>query len=155
METLKEDGHILDYILVDLSEANKCKEVVERAVQILGGSLSTLVNCAGVLRGGAMGDPKTDLSNYTFNMTINAQVPFELMTHSIPFLKEANSSNIVNVSSVNGKQSFPGCATYCMSKAAMDQLTRCASIDLAKFGIRVNAVNPGVIETNLQKVSHG
>lgn len=41
--------------------------------------------------------------------------------------------------------------SYCMSKAALDQLTRCASVDLAQFGIRVNSVNPGVIETNLQK----
>lgn len=98
-----------------------------------------------------MGD--VDLSNYTFNMSINCQAPFEIMVHAIPHLKREKNlfPSIVNVSSVNGKQSFAGCATYCMSKAAIDQLTRCASVDLANYGIRVNAVNPGVIETNLQK----
>lgn len=40
-----------------------------------------------------------------------------------------------------------------MSKAAVDMMTRCASVDLAKYGIRVNSVNPGMVVTNLQKVS--
>jgi NAD(P)-dependent dehydrogenase (short-subunit alcohol dehydrogenase family) len=76
------------------------------------------------------------------------------MVHAIPHLKKQKelSPSIVNVSSVNGKQAFASCVAYCMSKAAVDQLTRCASVDLAKDGIRVNAVNPGVIETNIHKV---
>lgn len=147
---LKEEGHIIEYIVADLTEENKCEQVVKEAVHLFGGKLTSLVNCAGVLKGGAMGD--VDLSNYQINMAINTQVPFEMMTHSIPFLKEFSpSSNIVNISSVNGKQAFMGCTTYCMSKAALDQLTRCASVDLAKYGIRVNSINPGVIESNLQK----
>ena len=95
-----------------------------------------------------------DLENYQYNMMTNTQAPFEIMVHAIPHLKQQShdaSPSIVNVSSVNGKQAFAGCVAYCMSKAAVDQLTRCASVDLAKDGIRVNAVNPGVIETNLQK----
>lgn len=44
------------------------------------------------------------------------------------------------MSSVNGLQSFGGTASYCASKAAVDMLTRCASVDLAPFGIRVNSV---------------
>jgi NAD(P)-dependent dehydrogenase (short-subunit alcohol dehydrogenase family) len=117
-----------------------------------------VVNAAGVLKGGSMGDDSTNLENYNFNMQVNAQVPFEIMSHAIPYLRQSPSDSskaapsIVNVSSVNGKQSFAACAAYCMSKAALDQLTRCSSIDLAGDGIRVNAVNPGVIETNLQKV---
>ena len=58
---------------------------------------------------------------------------------------------IVNVSSVNGIQSFGGTAAYCASKAALDMLMRCASVDLAEHGIRVNNVNPGVVITELQK----
>lgn len=147
----KKEGHIFDYVVADLSEMNQCEHVIKKAVHLLGGHLTSLINCAGVLKGGGMGDPKVDLSNYEANMAINTQAPFELMVHSIPYLKKETSSSIVNVSSVNGKQSFPGCVTYCMSKAALDQLTRCASVDLAKDGVRVNSVNPGVIATNLQK----
>ena len=147
---LKESAGIIDFVVADVTKEGECERVVERAVSILKG-LTTVVNAAGVLQGGAMGD--VDMANYHFNMMANTQAPFEIMVHAIPHLKQEKelSPSIVNVSSVNGKQAFAACVTYCMSKAAVDQLTRCASVDLAKYGIRVNAVNPGVIETNLQK----
>lgn len=166
LESLQRQGHIHDYLQVDLvAQVGACQRVVQEAVEKLGGTLTTVVNAAGGLRGGAVGDLGTDLSNYEFNMTLNAQVPFEIITAAVPYLKQApkeeegmttttvTSPSIVNVSSVNGLQSFPGCATYCMSKAAVDQLTRCASVDLAPFGIRVNSVNPGVIKTNLHRTA--
>ncbi len=148
---LKEQGGIVHYIVADLTKVGECKRCVDEAATVLGG-LTTVVNAAGVLKAGAMGD--VDLENYHFNMICNTQAPFEVMVHAVPYLKlqKGLSPSIINVSSVNGKQAFAGCVTYCMSKAAIDQLTRCASVDLAKYGIRVNAVNPGVIETNLQKV---
>ena len=58
-----------------------------------------------------------------------------MMTEAIPHLKEAGikaGASIVNISSVNGKQSFGGTATYCASKAAVDMFTRCAAVDLAE-----------------------
>mmetsp|Transcript_38079 Transcript_38079/g.113744 ORF Transcript_38079/g.113744 Transcript_38079/m.113744 type:complete len:267 (-) Transcript_38079:258-1058(-) len=154
LQKLKDDGHIMDFVAADITTPGSCKEVVDSATEKLGG-LTTLVNAAGVLQGGAMGDDaKTCLANYEFNMRVNTQAPFELMVHTIPYLRRQPREvhpSIINVSSVNGKQAFAGCVTYCMSKAALDQLTRCASVDLAGDGIRVNAVNPGVIETSLQK----
>ncbi len=52
--------------------------------------------------------------------------------------------SIVNVSSIAGMRAYPGALAYKMSKAAMDQLTRCSALDLIrKYGIRVNSVNPG------------
>ena len=61
----------------------------------------------------------------------------------------ASKGNIVNVSSVAGTRSFPNVLSYCVSKAALDQLTRCSALELASKGVRVNAVNPGVVVTNL------
>jgi NAD(P)-dependent dehydrogenase (short-subunit alcohol dehydrogenase family) len=151
LKALKDSGEIVDYVVADVTREGECRHLVDTAVAILNG-LTTVVNAAGVLQGGAMGD-NVDLANYHHNMITNAQAPFEIMVHSIPHLREQKQAfpSIVNVSSVNGKQAFAACVAYCMSKAAVDQLTRCASVDLAKYGIRVNAVNPGVIETNLQK----
>mmetsp|Transcript_5126 Transcript_5126/g.11317 ORF Transcript_5126/g.11317 Transcript_5126/m.11317 type:complete len:239 (+) Transcript_5126:361-1077(+) len=114
------------------------------------GSLSILVNNAGVLQGGAVG--VATMANWDFNFAVNARAPFCFTSNAVPHLKAAGmDSAIVNVSSVNGLQSFGGTASYCASKAAVDMLTRCASVDLAPFGIRVNSVNPGVTYTNLQK----
>jgi NAD(P)-dependent dehydrogenase (short-subunit alcohol dehydrogenase family) len=150
LKDLKSNGGIHDYIVADITEKGECQRVVNTAVELMDGRLTTIINAAGVLQAGAM--DCIDLSNYEYNMNCNTRAPFEIMCHSIPHLKaeEGKNLSIINVSSVNGKQSFAGCVAYCMSKAAIDQLTRCASVDLAKYGIRVNAVNPGVIETNLQ-----
>ena len=92
------------------------------------GGLTTVVNSAGVLQGGGM-DTAT-LDNFKYNFGTNVQATFEIMQHAIPHLKLSTdmSPSIVNISSVNGKQSFKGCATYCASKAAVDQLSRCASL---------------------------
>ena len=156
LQELKASKVLVGYVVADLTQPGECQRVVQEAVQLLlphhGEFLTTLVNAAGVLQGGAVGS--VDLANYQYNMQINTQVPFELMMHAIPHLRKnpnKGQASIVNISSVNGKQSFAGCVSYCMSKAALDQLTRCASVDLAPDGIRVNGINPGVIETNIHK----
>ena len=46
---------------------------------------------------------------------------------------------------------FPGVTYYCMSKSALDQFTKCLALEMAAHGVRVNAVNPGVVETNIQR----
>jgi NAD(P)-dependent dehydrogenase (short-subunit alcohol dehydrogenase family) len=148
LKELASDGQISGYIVADLVQEGACEKVVNEAVSKLGGELTTLVNNAGALRGGAAGD--ANVSNYDFNMNLNTRVPFELVHYSVPHLKQhPNVASIINVSSVNGKQAFAKCVSYCMSKAALDMMARCASVDLAPYGIRVNNVNPGVIKTNL------
>jgi NAD(P)-dependent dehydrogenase (short-subunit alcohol dehydrogenase family) len=74
------------------------------------------------------------------------------MRAALPHLV-ARKGSVVNVSSVNGLRSFPGVLAYCVSKSAVDQLTRCAAIELAPLGVRINAVNPGVTVTNLHRRS--
>jgi NAD(P)-dependent dehydrogenase (short-subunit alcohol dehydrogenase family) len=73
-----------------------------------------------------------------------------LMRAAAPHLT-ARKGSVVNVSSVNGLRSFPGVLAYCVSKAALDQLTRCAALELAPKKVRVNAVNPGVVISNLHR----
>lgn len=112
------------------------------------GALDILVNAAGHLANGTIED--TPLAIWDAMMNVNLRAVFNLMQQSIPHL-EKTRGNIVNVSSVTGLRAFPGVLAYCVSKAGVDQLTRCAALELATKGIRVNAVNPGVVVTDIHK----
>ncbi|MCA1593663.1 MAG: SDR family oxidoreductase [Acidobacteria bacterium] len=83
-------------------------------------------------------------------LDVNVRAVFHLMQLSVPHLSERRG-NVVNVSSVTGLRAFPGVLAYCVSKAAVDQLTRCAALELAPKNVRVNAVNPGVVVTDIHK----
>lgn len=110
LAALKQEGVLVDYIAADITKDGACKDVIEKAGAAMNG-ITTLINAAGVLQGGAMGS--IDLSNYHHNMVCNKQAPFEMMMNAIPLLKlqKDNFPSIINVSSVNGKQAFPGCVT--------------------------------------------
>ncbi|KAL5284602.1 hypothetical protein ACFFRR_006729 [Megaselia abdita] len=119
------------------------KETVERF-----GKINVLVNNAGVFAVGGILEADVDMFDSTLN--INLRSVYHLTKIAAPHLI-ATEGNIVNVSSVSGLRSFPGTIAYGISKAALDQFTRCCSLDLAPKNVRVNSVNPGVIATNINK----
>jgi NAD(P)-dependent dehydrogenase (short-subunit alcohol dehydrogenase family) len=110
--------------------------------------LDVLVNAAGILANGTI--ETTSLSAWDEMLNVNLRAVFHLMHLAVPHL-ELSGGNVVNVSSVTGLRSFPGVLAYCVSKAGVDQLTRCAALELAPKKIRVNAVNPGVVVTQVHK----
>ncbi|HWW77907.1 MAG TPA: SDR family oxidoreductase, partial [Pyrinomonadaceae bacterium] len=112
------------------------------------GGIDMLVNAAGVIANGTV--ETTQLSDWDAMMNVNLRSVFHLMQLSVPYL-EKRPGNVVNVSSVTGLRAFPGVLAYCVSKAGVDQLTRCAALELAAKGVRVNAVNPGVVVTEIHK----
>jgi NAD(P)-dependent dehydrogenase (short-subunit alcohol dehydrogenase family) len=114
------------------------------------GGLDILVNSAGIIATGTI--ETTDFAAWRKMMDINVDAVFCLMRLALPHL-EKRKGNIVNVSSVNGIRAFSGVLAYCVSKAALEQLTRCSALELAPKGVRVNNVNPGVVETNLHRRS--
>ena len=134
-------------IQADLAVEHEAERTVKRAVEMFGG-LDVLVNAAGHLSSGTI--ENTSLESWDEMMNVNVRAPFQLMQKALPSLIERRG-NIVNVSSVTGLRSFPGVLAYCVSKSALDQLTRCAALELAAKGVRVNAVNPGVVVTEIHK----
>jgi len=134
-------------ISADLTSTEEAKRVVALAAERFGG-LDVLVNAAGHISSGTI--ENTSLAAWDAMLDINLRAVFQLMQAAIPFLLERRG-NIVSVSSVTGLRSFPGVLAYCVSKAALDQLTRCAALELAAKGVRINAVNPGVVITEIHK----
>jgi NAD(P)-dependent dehydrogenase (short-subunit alcohol dehydrogenase family) len=146
-QTIREIGGEVLTINSDLARENEAQRVVEEAIQGFGG-IDVLVNAAGHLSNGTI--ENTSLEAWDEMMNVNVRAPFQLMQKALPSLIERRG-NIVNVSSVTGLRAFPGVLAYCVSKAALDQLTRCSALELAAKGVRVNAVNPGVVVTEIHK----
>jgi len=134
---------------VDLTDEKDTAALVERVVKDFGG-IDVLVNAAGIIANGTI--ESTTLADYDLMMNINVRSLLQLTQLTLPSIIE-RKGNIVNVSSVTGLRAFPNVLAYCVSKAAVDQLTRCAALELAPKGVRINAVNPGVVRTNLHRNS--
>ena len=131
----------------DVTDPKDCELAITKTIDKFG-CLDILINSAGVIKTGTI--ENTTLDDWDRMMSINLRAVFCLMSLTTPFLIKSKGV-IINVSSVNGMRSFPGLLAYNVSKSAADQLTRCAALELAEKGVRVNSVNPGVTVTELHK----
>lgn len=138
-------------VSADMNKENDVENIIHSTIEHFG-KLDVLVNNAGVLESGTI--ENTSLAQYDRVMNTNVRGPYHLTMLAVPHLLKSKG-NIVNVSSVTGLRSFPNVLAYCMSKSALDQFTRCVALELAPKGVRVNAVNPGVITTGLHKKGEG
>ena len=134
-------------VAADVTDERGAESAVSAAVEKFG-RLDVLVNAAGILANGTI--ENTSLAAWDEMLDVNLRAVFNLMRLSVPHLAERRG-NVVNVSSVTGLRAFPGVLAYCVSKAGVDQLTRCAALELAPKGVRVNAVNPGVVVTEVHR----
>ena len=140
-------GGELDVQIADLSDVSQI-ERLSASVTEQNERVDVLINAAGVIGNGTI--ENTGIEDWDSMLNINLRSVFYLMHCFTPALRESKG-NIVNVSSVTGPRAFPNVLAYCVSKAGVDQLTRCSALELAPHGVRVNAVNPGVIVTDLHK----
>lgn len=143
------EGRGAEFVAIpaDLFREEQAGNAVLQTVEHFGG-VDVLVNAAGHISSGTI--ENTSIESWDALLNINLRAVFILMQKALPTLIQRHG-NIVNVSSVTGLRAFPGVLAYCVSKAGLDQLTRCASLELAAKGVRVNAVNPGVVVTDIHK----
>jgi len=134
-------------IQCDVTKEEELKSLVDGAIKHFG-KIDILVNSAGVIING--GVTTSTLEAYDETMNVNVRSIIQLCQLVTPHLIKTKGT-IVNLSSIAGPCSFPGVTFYCISKAAIDQLTKCLALELAPQGVRVNAVNPGVIITDIHK----
>lgn len=128
-------------IVADVSK--DAERIIDETIKYFG-KIDVLVNNAGILMSDTVEDIK--MSDYDRIMDTNLRSVVVLSHLAVPHLAKSKG-NIVNVSSVAGIQPYNQYTSYCISKAGINQFTKCSAISLAKKGIRVNAINPGDIRT--------
>lgn len=143
----KKNNTTIETIVVDICDTRQTENLIGETIEKFG-QIDVLINGAGIILNGSI--ENTSVEDWDKMMNINLRALFFITQQCVPHL-EKTKGNIVNISSVSGLRAFPNVLAYCVSKAAVDQLTRCAALELAPKGVRVNAVNPGVVVTSLHK----
>lgn len=146
-ETVTKCGKNVHAIVADVTKEADVHRIIKETVDRFG-RLDVLVNNAGSIVYG----PLESATMESFDLMINTNIRsvFLLTKLAIPHLEKTKGA-IVNVSSTLGLKSFPNVISYSVSKAAVNHFTACMALELAPKGIRVNAIVPGVILTNLQR----
>ncbi|MGQ3071702.1 MAG: SDR family NAD(P)-dependent oxidoreductase [Ferrovibrionaceae bacterium] len=134
----------------DVADPAAVAAVVQAAASALGG-LDGVVNAAGI---DLLADIEAmTLADWQRVVAVNLTGPVLVMQAAYPYLKAAGGGTIVNVSSAAGLSPLARRTAYCASKAGLQMASKALAIEAAAFGIRVNAVCPGAVETDLFRSS--
>lgn len=144
MEKIQDSGVEMEPLVILADVTTDAERIISETIEKYG-RLDILINNAGF---GIFGSIETTkMEDFDAIMATNVRAVFELTQLAVPHLIESKGC-IVNVSSVCSNKVFKNSIAYCMSKATIDHFTRCSAIELADRGVRVNAINPGFIETD-------
>ena len=148
VQLVKQAGSEGFFIRTDVAKAADVRAMVEKTVATYG-RLDYAFNNAGVIE--QTPGPLVEQSEETFGriMDINVKGVWLSMKYEIPEMLKHGGGAIVNMSSVAGVVGFPGMGIYVASKHAVVGLTKAAAVEYSKSGVRVNAVNPAAIETEM------
>ena len=136
------------FIRADLTDEAQIRAAVLAAEGWMGG-IDTLCLNAGIQLSGGIHELPVEKWDLTF--TVNVRANYILVREALPFLKAAGKSTITLMSSLAGKRGGPGITAYSASKAAIIGMANSFALELATYGIRVNAVCPGWIDTPFNK----
>lgn len=142
---IKAEGGEAIGLALDITNRENCAEVAAAARAAFGAPVKILVNNAGIIRR-TVPDSETFTADWDAVMAVNATGQINVVMALLPQLKEAKG-RIINLGSIMSVAANPGLVAYAASKGAVLQMTKALAHDLAEFGVRVNAIAPGVIET--------
>ncbi|MBN1678161.1 MAG: SDR family oxidoreductase [Candidatus Thermoplasmatota archaeon] len=143
LKSLRKLGQVV-FVQGDVSKASDARRMVETTVRAFGG-INILFNNAGVYMEKLAED--TSEEEWDRVLDINLKGTFLVTKYAIPHMKRQRSGAIVNSSSDAGLVGNKNCPAYCASKGAITIMSKAMALDYAPYGIRVNTVNPGCIDT--------
>jgi NAD(P)-dependent dehydrogenase (short-subunit alcohol dehydrogenase family) len=142
-------GRKVHALACDLADAEAARVAVTQAVALLG-SIDVLVNNAGILAPGDILD--AELEDFDRVLAVNLRAPFIVGQAVARHMVEAKiRGSIINMSSINAVLAIPNQVAYVTSKGGINQLTKAMALGLAPYGVRVNAIGPGTIVTDILK----
>lgn len=148
IEELKSEGHIVDGYYPNLNNYDEVKNTIEEIVKKYG-HIDILVNNAGISANKKIED--TTAEDFSKIMDLNVSAVFNMSKAVIPYMKDNNGGVILNTSSMVSIYGQPSGVGYPASKFAVNGITKSLARELAPFNIRVNAVAPGVTNTDMIK----
>jgi 3alpha(or 20beta)-hydroxysteroid dehydrogenase len=137
-------GAAARYVHLDVSQESDWAKAVAAALE-LGGRIDALVNNAAILRPAAIED--TSLDDYMAVINVNQIGCFLGMKAVFPSMRGVGGGSIVNISSIDGIGSKNGLISYSASKFAIRGMTKTAALEWGRYGIRVNSIHPGGVNT--------
>ncbi|WP_164108059.1 MULTISPECIES: SDR family NAD(P)-dependent oxidoreductase [Sphingobacterium] len=141
------DTHIF---MLDVRDNAKVKEAIT-ALPPEWQNIDILINNAGLSQGlDALQDG--DTNDWDRMIDTNVKGLLYVSKAVIPLLKQSTHAHIINIGSIAGKEVYPNGNVYCATKHAVDALNKAMRIDLLPFGIKVTAINPGMVETEFSEV---
>src|SRR5262249_45960929 len=146
VQAIQNEGGTAKFVRADVAKEAEVKAAIEATVKEFG-RLDVLFNNAGIEgKNGPIGDLGAADFDETFG--INVRGTWEAIKHALPHLTKTGGT-IINNSSVVAEAGFPNFSIYSASKGAVNALTRSAAMEFLPQGVRVNAVAPGLIETDM------
>ncbi len=147
-ENLIEEGIVQDYVETDVTRADSVSQAVSQVVSA-NGAIDVLCNNAGVSTMQRVVDLTED--EWDFNFNVNVKGVFLMTRAVLPRMIQRAKGVIVNTASMAGVQGVPLLAHYAASKWAVIGFTKSVALEVAEYGIRVNAVCPGYVRTSMQE----
>jgi NAD(P)-dependent dehydrogenase (short-subunit alcohol dehydrogenase family) len=130
---------------MDVTREDDCRRLVERCVETYG-RVDVLHNNVGIGAGDA-GAQHVEIDNFERIFRVNLEGPLLMCKHAVPAMREQGGGAIINVSSIASIAAMTNMVAYKTSKAALNALTQTLAMANARYGIRVNAILPGLINT--------